>query len=97
MDIDTSKTFETTNLDLGAYLMLEGIQYLGSRIAVDTSRNEPKAVLLFFDQKGNCRDIERLFMLSREKKYRELNKFLLKDIHLEIKKFNAKLSKQVKD
>jgi len=89
--------FETPNLDLGAFLMLEGIKYVGCRITMDPHREEPKAVLKFLDEKMNCRDLERLFMVSREKRYREINKFLLKDIHSEIKKFHTKLKEQVED
>lgn len=89
--------YETPNLDLGAYLMMEGIKYVGCRITMDSGRDEPKAVLKFLDEKSNCRDLERIFMVSREKRYRELNKFLLKDIHGEIKKFHAKLKEQVEE
>ena len=88
--------FETPNLDLGAYLMLEGIKYVGCRMTMD-SKGEPKAVLKFLDEKRNCLDLERLFMVSREKRYRELNKYLLKDIHSEIKKFHNKLREQVEE
>lgn len=77
--------------------MLEGIKYLGCRIIMDHNREEPKALLRFLDEKSNCRDLERLFMQSREKQYREINKFLLKDIHGEIKKFHLKLKEQVEE
>lgn len=96
-NLRTTSLFETSNLDLGAYLMLEGIKYLGCRIIMDHNREEPKALLRFLDEKSNCRDLERLFMQSREKQYREINKFLLKDIHGEIKKFHLKLKEQVEE
>lgn len=89
--------FQTPNLDLGAYLMLEGIKYLGCKIIVDPKRDEPKAVLKFLDDRKNCRDLERVFIGSREKRFREFNKFLLKDIHQEIKKFDNKLKTQIED
>lgn len=96
-NLRATSMFETSNLDLGAFLMLEGIKYLGCRIIMDHNREEPKALLRFLDDKSNCRDLERIFMQSREKQYREINKYLLKDIHGEIKKFHLKLKEQVEE
>jgi hypothetical protein len=89
--------FETTNLDLGAFLMLEDIQYLGCRVSAEEKSGDPVAILRFLDEKQNCRDLERVFMTSREKHYRDLNKFLLKDIHRAIREFGSKLSKKIED
>jgi hypothetical protein len=96
-DLKAPTVFETSNLDLGAFLMLEGIKYIGCRITLDPARDEPKAVLKFLDEKLNSRDLERVFISSREKKYRELHKYLLRDIHGEIKKFHGKLREQVEE
>lgn len=93
----TNNIFETYNVDLGAYLMLEGIPYQGCRIVSDPEKGEPKALLVFLDEKGVCRDLERNFMMSREKSYRDLNKYLLKDVHKEIKQFNRKLKSQLEE
>jgi len=91
------KIFETHNLDLGAYLMLEGIKWVGCRIVIDARRDEPKAMLQFSDEKQNCRDLERVFINSREKRFREYNKLLLKEVHKEIRNFNSKLKDQIGD
>lgn len=77
----TNRTFETSDLDLGAFLMTQGLRYLGSRIEFDPSRRRPKAVLEFDDAKQNARDLERVFMTSPEKRYREVHKYLLKEAH----------------
>ncbi len=92
-----SNIFETPNLDLGAYLMVEGIRYLGCRIDIDSRRQEPQAVLKFLDEKENCRDLERCFMTSRDKKYRDLHKYLLKDIHQEVRQFNRKVKERAEE
>lgn len=91
------RIYETHNLDLGAYLMLEGVRYLGCRIIIDPRREEPKAVLKFLDEKSICLDLERTFIGTREKRYREFNKHLLKEVHREIREFNRKLKTQVEE
>ncbi len=89
-----STTFETNNVDLGAYLMLEGIPYTGCRVEADR-KGDPQAVMMFEDVKGICRDLERVFVASREKRFRDLNKYLLKDVHREVRSFNAKLKERI--
>lgn len=86
--------FETNNVDLGAFLMLEGLRYTGCRVEVDR-RGEPQAVMIFDDPKEVCRDLERVFINSREKRYRELNKSLLRDVHREVRIFNTKLKEKL--
>lgn len=71
--------FETTNVDLAAFLMFEGIKYLESR--VDRSRGKALVVLRFLDERQTCLDLERVFMGSDMKKYRDLIKYLLKEVH----------------
>lgn len=76
-----TRTFQTSDLDLGAFLMTQGLRYLGSRIEYDQVRRRPKAVLEFEDAKQNARDLERVFMTSTEKRYRDVLKYLLKEAH----------------
>jgi hypothetical protein len=71
--------FETTNVDLAAYLMLEGIKYLECRN--DKSMGKDLVILRFLDDKQNCLDLERVFMGSQMKRYRDLTKYLLKEVH----------------
>ncbi len=77
----TPKVFETSDLDLGAYLLLHGLAYIGSRIEVDSGHRKPKAILQFEDLKQNARDLERTFVTSEEKRFRDLNKYLLREAH----------------
>lgn len=86
---EVGKVFETSNLDLGAYLMLEGVRYLGCRIEIESQKRKPLAVMQFHDEKLNARDLERVFMTSTEKRYRDLTKYLLKEVHKEIKRFTG--------
>lgn len=85
--IDPAKIFETSDLDFGAFLMLEGIQYLGCRVDYDSMKRKPLALMKFADEKLNVRDLERIFMTSREKRYRDLTKYLLKEVHKAVKSF----------
>ena len=71
--------FETTNVDLAAYLMLEGVQYLGSKTS--DMHGKDIVVMTFLDSKENCRDLERVFMGSEMKRYRDLIKYLLREVH----------------
>lgn len=87
--------FETDNLDLGAYLMQQGIRYLGCRIDYDSSRKRPKATMKFLDDRKNARDLERCFMTSPEKRYRDLTKYLLKEVHREVRNYQDLVAKQV--
>lgn len=71
--------FETNNVDLASFLMLEGIKYLECRNSKQGGKDV--VILRFLDDKENCLDLERVFMNSREKRFRDLNKYLLKEIH----------------
>lgn len=71
--------FKTSSTNLAAYLLLEGIEL--SHLAGNP--NNPESVEIYFkDLKSNCRDLERIFISSREKKYWDLHKYLLKQVHL---------------
>lgn len=75
--------FETTNVDLAAFLMYEGIKYVEAR--VDRSSSKDLVVLRFLDEKQNCLDLERVFMSSNFKRYRDIVKYLLKEVHKKLR------------
>lgn len=70
--------FETQSVDLASFLILEGIKFTGCKRS-DTNPNV--VVLCFADEKQNCLDLERVFLSSDFKKYRDINKWLLSKIH----------------
>jgi len=80
-----SNIFETTDLDLGAFLMLHGLEFKGSRVELTGTQQKPKAIMQFNDAKQNARDLERVFMTSSEKRFRDLNKYLLREAHRSIR------------
>ena len=82
--------FQTNNVDLGSYLMLEGVNFAGIEITLNGGK--PVALLKFDDQRLVCRDLEYNFLKSREKQYRSYNKFLLREIHQEIRDFVEKVT-----
>lgn len=86
-----SRTFQTSDLDVGAFLMTQGLHYLGSRIEFDQVRRRPKAILEFDDSKQNARDLERVFMTSQEKRYREVLKYLLKEAHKAVAEYSREI------
>jgi hypothetical protein len=71
--------YETKNVDLAAFLMFEGVKFLECRTERETGKD--LVIMRFFDDKTICRDLERVFMTSDFKKYRDLTKYLLKEIH----------------
>lgn len=71
-------TYETSDTDLAAYLMLEGLKYIE---AIPDPKNPKKAVLRFWDEKNIALDLERNYLKSTEKQYQDCRKFLLKDVH----------------
>lgn len=77
-----SKIFETSNVDLATYLMLEGVKLIEYKIS-DPYRKV--VTLRFLDEKQNCLDLERIFLNSEFKKFRDINKYLLKNIHAKIR------------
>lgn len=77
----SSKIFETDNVDLGSYLLINDVKYLDCRVETDARSGRAKAILRFIDTRQNARDLERMFLTSDFKKYRDLNKFLLKEVH----------------
>ncbi len=72
------KVYETTNVDLGSFLVLEGIKL------IECSVKDPHKriiVMRFLDEASNCLDLERVYLSSEFKKFRDINKWLLKKIH----------------
>ena len=78
-------TFETFNVDLAAYLMLEGLKLIECTQGPSSAYGKPQVVMRFFDEHGKARDLERVFMGSEMKKYRDYHKYLLRSIHRCIK------------
>lgn len=76
-------TFETTDVDLAAYLMLQGLKFIECVPHASDKAGGDKAriIMRFFDEKNIARDLERNFMTSEIKRYRDFQKYLLKDIH----------------
>lgn len=73
-----SAIFETQNVDLGTFLMLEGIKLLECR---KSELNRKVVILRFLDEKQNCLDLERVYLNSKFKTFRDINKYLLAKIH----------------
>lgn len=80
MTIKGVNIFETTNVDLAAFLMFEDIKFLECRGIESKGYGRPIVEMRFLDDRQTCRDLERVFMGSDFKKYRDLNKYLLKEI-----------------
>jgi hypothetical protein len=72
------RIFETQNVDLATFLMLMDVKLLEVKRS-DTKRNV--AMLRFIDEKHNCLDLERVYLNSEYKKFRDINKYLLSKIH----------------
>ena len=72
--------FSTCDVDLAAYLMLNGLKFIEAKIDPNTI-DKPRVIMRFFDEKGLARDLERAFTGSEIKKFRDYNKYLLKEIH----------------
>lgn len=74
-----SRIYETKNVDLAAFLMFEGIKFLECQ--VERGSGKDLVVMRFLDDKTNCLDLERIFMTSDFKRYRDITKYLLKEVH----------------
>ena len=83
--------YRTDNADLATYLMYQEIEFLGCEIDINPVTKKPVAIMMFNDAKDNARDIERLYYTSKEKRFRDLNKYMLKEIHKAVKKFNQQI------
>lgn len=81
-----SNIFTTDSPDLAAFLQLNGIKYIDCIIEVEPDTERSKGIMRFLDEKQNARDLERLFLTSEFKKYRDLNKFYLREVHKAVKR-----------
>lgn len=76
--MEEANIYETTNVDLGSFLVLEGIKLLECQ----TKDPQRKIVVMrFLDEAQSCMDLERVYLNSEYKKFRDINKYLLKKIH----------------
>ncbi len=73
--IEQSTIYETSSVDLATFLVLEGIKLLECR------KENNIVILRFLDDKKLCLDLERVYLKSEHKRYRDINKWLLKKIH----------------
>lgn len=78
LPIKEARIFETQNVDLASFLMLEGVKLLEVKKSVNNSK---VIVLRFIDEKQNCLDLERVYLNSPYKTFRDINKYLLSKIH----------------
>lgn len=76
--MDEASIYETTNVDLGSFLILEGIKLLECQ---KKDQGSKVVVMRFLDEAQNCMDLERVYLNSEYKKFRDINKYLLKKIH----------------
>jgi hypothetical protein len=78
MQITEIPVFETQNVDLATFLMLEGVKLLECK---KSQSNKKVVILRFLDEKHNCLDLERIYLNSPFKTFRDINKYLLSKIH----------------
>jgi len=62
--------FATDNLALAPYLFNEGLKYLGLTKGIGKNQ-KPKIIFIFDDPKNIGKDLEKAFLNSNEKKYRD--------------------------
>ena len=79
--MDSKMTFTTFDVDLAAFLMMHDVPYLGCTVESDPRNGRSRAIIRFLDEKQNARDLERLFLSSEVKKFREIHKFMLREVH----------------
>ena len=70
--------FETQNVDLATFLIMEDIKLLECK---RSDSNRRIVIFRFVDDKQNCIDLERVFLNSDFKKFRDINKYLLSKVH----------------
>ena len=76
-NIKTSLIYETQNVDLATFLVFQNIKFLDC--VLDPDKNV--VILRFLDEKRNCLDLERVFINSDLKRFRDINKWVLKKVH----------------
>lgn len=80
--MSTLNIYETTDVDLGSFLLMSNLKLLETQIKDEKKRI---VVLRFLDPDQVCLDLERVYISSEFKKFRELNKYLLKQVHKTIR------------
>lgn len=75
---EEASIFETNNISLASFLILEGIRLLECK---NSQANSRIVVMRFLDENQNCMDLERVFLNSDFKKYFDINKYLLGKVH----------------
>ena len=80
--MEKPRIFSTTDADLATFLILEGIKFLNTEIH---SSNDTVVILNFLDERQSCSDLERVFLGSPFKKFRDTNKYVLKQIHMKLR------------
>jgi len=83
--------YRTDNTDLATYLIYNDIKFLGCDIDINSITKKPVAIMMFDDVKEIARDLERAYYTSNEKRFRDLNKYMLKEIHKAVKRFNRQI------
>lgn len=76
--IKEPKIYSTQNIDLATFLMLEGVKFLE---CARSESNKRVVLLRFLDEKHNCLDLEQIYVNSKFKQYRDINKWLLAKVH----------------
>jgi hypothetical protein len=64
--------------------MLQGLKFIECKLD-ETSGSKSRVLMRFFDEKEVARDLEKIFMGSEVKKFRDLHKYLLREIHRTLK------------
>lgn len=77
-DKRSAAIYETRDVDLGTFLLYEGVKILECK-PLETQKNV--IIMRFLDDKDICRDLERVYINSEFKRFRDLNKWLLSKIH----------------
>lgn len=77
-DVLNSTTYETQNVSLASFLILEGIKLLECK---KNPKNPNVIMMTFQDDAQNCLDLERVFLNSNYKRYFDINKYLLSKVH----------------
>lgn len=96
-NVRPNKVYSTDNLDLAAFLMLHDVPFLGCRVIIDRRKDKPKATMDFDNSKQNILDLERIFVTSTEKRYRDLTKYLLKEVHRSVRSYTNDILKPRED
>lgn len=76
--LNEASVFETNNVDLATFLMMEGVKLIECKRSDQNSR---VVIMRFLDDHRNCLDLERVYLNSEYKRFRDINKYLLSKVH----------------